>query len=112
MVHTAYSTSCAFHAHSTLPRFEIHAESDPQTLARIVGTFAAQSLMPSDLYARQSCAGMWIGLHIHIPADHAEQMAEKLRALAFVYGVVLIPAPLAAVPSRPCDLQTSDPVPL
>jgi putative lipoic acid-binding regulatory protein len=101
MVHTAHPASCAYQAHPTSPRFEIHADCSPQTLARIVGIFAAQNLVPSDLHARQSCAGIWIGLHIDMAADHAEQMAEKLRALVCTDAVILVPAPPTLTSPQP-----------
>ena len=93
MVHSAHFAGCSYSASSLLPRFEVHAELGPQTLARIVGILAAQNLTPSDLMARQSCGGMWISLHLDVAARHAGLLAEKLRSLVCVEAVILVPAP-------------------
>ncbi len=90
MVHSAHPIAFSYSASSPLPRIEIHAERGPQTLARIIGIFAAQNLMPADVLARQSCGGMWIGLHIDVEQRHAERLAEKLRSLVCVDAVVLV----------------------
>jgi hypothetical protein len=90
MVHPAHPIASSYSAASPLPRIEIHAERGPQTLARIIGIFAAQNLMPADVLARQSCGGMWIGLHIDVEQRHAERLAEKLRSLVCVDAVVLV----------------------
>jgi hypothetical protein len=98
MVHSAHPIRCSYSAPSPYPRLEIHAELGPQTLARIVGVFAAQNLMPADLMARQSCGGIWIGLHIDVAPFHAVRLAEKLRSLVCVDAVILAQAPQPDLP--------------
>jgi hypothetical protein len=93
MVHSAHSVARSYDGFSLLPRFEVHAEPGPQTLARIVGLFAAQNLTPADLTARQSCGGIWIALHLDVTPRHATLLAEKLRSLVCVEAVILVPAP-------------------
>jgi hypothetical protein len=62
-------------------------------LARIAGVFATRGLIPSELIARRSCAGLWIGLHLDIERDAAERLAEKLRAIVPIDAVILVHAP-------------------
>lgn len=109
MVHVTRSTDTA-RAHATrFPRFEIHADRCPQLLARIVGLFAARALSPSELHARQSCAGLWIGLHLDVDRETAERLAEKMRAIVSVDAVILIHAPLpSAEIVGPSASETSD----
>ncbi|BBE35274.1 hypothetical protein [Sphingosinicella microcystinivorans] len=79
------------------PRFEIHADRCPQAFARVVDLLAARSLLPSELHARQSCTGLWIGLHLDIDRHAAERLAAKLRAIVSVDVVILIHAPTPPV---------------
>jgi len=97
MVHAVHPESFEYRTGSSLPRFEIHADREPQTLARIVGIFAAQNLVPTELNARHSCAGMWVALHVDMDSDRAERAAEKLRALACVEAVIFVPVPAAGL---------------
>lgn len=74
-------------------RFEIHAEPCPQLIPRVVGLFAAQALIPSDLRARRSCAGLWLSLEVDVEPDKAHRLAEKLKAIGAVEAVILICLP-------------------
>ena len=92
MVLVARSSRGGDATQSRYPRFEIHAARCPQILARVTGLFAAQALIPTELHFRQSCGGIWIGLHADVSPDLAERVAAKLRAMVSVDAVILIPA--------------------
>jgi len=76
-------------------RFEIHADRCPQLLARIVDIFAAGGVLPTDLHARRSVAGLWAGIEAPLTPDQAERIAQKLRATVGVAWVLVMPVPLA-----------------
>ena len=89
MVQSSYAAH-ASNTPRTLPRFEVHADRCPQALAKIVGTFANLDLVPRNLRMRQSCGGMWLAIEIDVEPSGAERLAERLRAMVPVRGVVLI----------------------
>jgi len=100
MVHCALPLSGAFRATCDDPRFEIHAEPCAEVLARVSGLLARLDLLPTDLHARRSCGGMWIGATVEGDNIRAERAAAKLRTIIGVHSVLLIPAP---VPADPVD---------
>ncbi len=97
MVHSARPSGGDATNPSAFPRFEIHADHCPQVLARIIGLFAAQGLIPTEFHARQSCGGLWACLHVDVPPAHAQRLAEKLRAMVSVHAVLLIQIPTADI---------------
>jgi len=62
-------------------------------LPRVVGLFAAQGLIPVDLRARHSCAGLWLSAEVDIGPEKADRLAEKLRMMASIRAVILISFP-------------------
>jgi hypothetical protein len=110
MVHYARLSGSDATNPPAFPRFEIHAERCPQVLARILGLFAAQGLIPTEFHARQSCGGLWVYLHVDVPPERAERLAEKLRAMVSVDAVLLIQIPAAEIghkqPEGFCDIAS------
>ncbi|HVJ01414.1 MAG TPA: hypothetical protein VM662_04475 [Sphingomonas sp.] len=98
MVQSTYPAAASDARGVRLPRFEIHADRCPQALAKIIGILANLDLLPRDLRARQSCAGIWIGFEVEIEPARAERLAERFRALTSVVAVVLMSWPAEAVP--------------
>lgn len=98
MVQSTYPAAVSDARGGRLPRFEIHADRCPQALAKIIGILANLDLLPRDLRARQSCAGIWIAFEIEIEPARAERLAERFRALTSVVAVVLMPWPAEAAP--------------
>jgi hypothetical protein len=107
MVHCALPLSGAFRATCDDPRFEIHAEPCAEVLARVSGLLARLDLLPTDLHARRSCGGMWIGATVEGDNIRAERAAAKLRTIIGVHSVLLIPAPTPAEPARPTVAETT-----
>jgi hypothetical protein len=98
MVHAARSSVGSSAAASSFPRFEVHADRSPQVLARVIGLFAAQAIVPVELYARHSAAGLWLALHADVDPALAERLAEKMRSFVAVEAVILVPAAVAVAP--------------
>lgn len=105
MVQTTYSFPPAQTSDARCPRFEIHGRRCPQLLARVAGMLAARTLVPTELHARKSCAGLWIAFDLNVDRESAERIAEKLRAIVTVDAVMLI-----HVPQPSCDDRCSGPV--
>ena len=100
MVHYARLSGGDATRPSAYPRFEIHADCCPQVIARIIGLFAAQGLIPTEFHARQSCGGLWACLYVDVPPAQAQRLAEKLRAMVSVDAVLLIQIPAADIASE------------
>ena len=73
---------------SRYARFEVDADPCPQALARIVGLFAGQALLPSDIRAWHTDRGMCISIEVDLPPVQAARLSEKLRTLVSVRGVI------------------------
>ncbi len=69
-------------------RFEVHADHNAQTLARLASLFAAMEIIPIDLHARRSAGGMWIGVEVEIDIAHAGPIADSIRAMVGVLAVI------------------------
>ncbi len=95
-------------AASPFHRFEIHAEQAPQSICRVAGAFAAQSIIPASLAARTSCGGLWMAIEADMPIARAERLAERLRAMICVSTVLLIPAPPGEAMTPPVSTCADD----
>jgi len=73
---------------SRYARFEVDADPCPQALARIVGLFAGQALLPSDIRAWHTDRGMCISIEVDLPPVQAARLSEKLRTLVSVRDVI------------------------
>jgi hypothetical protein len=95
MVHVAHSGRAAS-ARAAVSRFEVHADRCPQTLAKVIGTFANLDLVPREMRVRHSCGGLWIAIEADLEERAADRIAARLRALVSVSAVLLIPLPARA----------------
>jgi hypothetical protein len=65
------------------------ADPCPQVLARIIGLFAGQALLPSEMSASSTGRGMRISIEVDLSATQGARLSEKLRALVSVRSVKL-----------------------